>query len=122
MSARKKVLVVDDEERIRNIYSRTILAAASNIFDVYEASDAVQASELLSREKMDVILLDLRMPKVNGLQLFEVIHHSQPETKVIIASVFSVEQQKKIVPQAKDYYDKSQGALALLDKLTNAVI
>lgn len=119
---KKKVLVVDDEQRIRHIYARTIRAAASNIFDVYEASDAWEASELLSKEKMDVILLDLRMPRVNGLQLFEIIRHSQPETKVIVASVFSVEQQKKLVPEAKDYYDKSQGTLALLDKLTSAVI
>ena len=119
---KKRILVVDDEARIRHIYSRVIRAAASNVFDVLEASDATQAGEVLVREKVDILLLDLRMPGINGVNFSRIIREISPGTQVIVTSVFSVEQQRSLIPEAREYFDKSQGTLALLDKIASVAI
>jgi len=118
----KKVLIIDDEERIRAIYKRVCMALGNEICEVFEAADAVTATNILIRESVDLILLDIRMPGINGQTMFEVIREYTPDVDVIIASVFPVYQQRELFPQAKDYYDKSQGPFVLLDKLANVLL
>ena len=63
VNTKKKVLIVDDEPNVRRL-SRTIL---SKKFDVIEAEDGKQAIEIANAEKPDIILMDMMMPKVDGL-------------------------------------------------------
>lgn len=119
---KKRILVVDDEKRIRDNYCRLFSSVGSTLFEVVEAKDALEAAEILAREPIDVVLLDLRMPGVGGEKLFNVIQETNPRIHVIVASVYPIEKQKKIVPQADDYYDKSQGLLGLLEKTTNTLV
>jgi YesN/AraC family two-component response regulator len=118
----KKVLIIDDEERIRAIYKRVCLALGKDTCQVFEASDAVAATNILIRENIDLVLLDIRMPGINGQTMFEVIREYTPDVDVIIASVFPVYQQRELFPKARDYYDKSQGPFVLLDKLANVLL
>jgi len=62
-STKKKVLVVDDEPNVRRL-SRTIL---SKNYIVIEAEDGKQAIEIANSQKPDVILMDMLMPKMDGL-------------------------------------------------------
>jgi len=57
------VLIVDDEPNVRRL-SRTIL---SKNFDVLEAEDGRQAIEIANTQKPDIILMDMMMPKMDGL-------------------------------------------------------
>ena len=118
----KTILIIDDEEGIRNIYRQVFKALGSRVRKVFEAPNAVAATNILIREKIDIVLLDIMMPTVNGRVMFEVIREHTADMDIIIASVFPVERQKELCPGAKDYFDKSQGPFVLLDKLTEILI
>ena len=94
----------------------------SKIFDVYLAADAVEATNIIIRKNMDVILLDIKMSRVDGRQLWDIINEYDPGLKIIVASVYPVEKQKRMIPNAANYYDKSQGMMMLLEKVTNALV
>jgi DNA-binding NtrC family response regulator len=110
----KTILVVDDEARMRKIY-KTLLAIEG--YRVVEAPGAVEANEILKTEPVHLVLLDLRMPEINGNILYDVMQLFHKKTKVIVSSVYHIEKQKKIIPEAADYYDKSQGIEMLLKKI-----
>jgi len=118
---RKKILIVDDEEKIRANYCRLLQAAGKTLFDVFEASNVIEAAKILTYEEIDLVLLDIRMPGVDGRKLYEMICAARPETKVIVASVYTIDKQKEMIPEARDYYDKSQGPIGLLEKVTKCV-
>jgi len=75
---RRKVLIVDDEPNVRRL-SRTIL---SKKFDVFEAENGIQAIEMAKVQKPDIILMDMMMPKMDGLTACQAIRND-PETKSI---------------------------------------
>ncbi|MBU0567246.1 response regulator [bacterium] len=113
----KRILVVDDKEKIRNVYTSLLKAEG---FEVSEASSAVDAWEILKKEPIpiiDLILLDIKMPKVEGDDLYEIIRAFHKRVKVIVASVYPVDEQKRIIKDAADYYDKSQGIDVLVSKI-----
>jgi DNA-binding NtrC family response regulator len=114
MMERKKILIVDDEPRIRNIYAR-MLGEADWI--VREAASAEKAIEILIREKMDIVLLDINMPEVDGKTAFEIIQDYDPFLNIIISSVYPLHVQKMMIPSAYDYHDKSSGPAVLLEKI-----
>jgi DNA-binding NtrC family response regulator len=110
----KKILVVDDEARMRRIYKALFSVEG---YQVIEAPGAAEANEALKKDEIDLVLLDLRMPDVNGNILFDVMKMFHKKVQVIVSSVYHVEKQKKIVRGASDYYDKSQGIDILLRKV-----
>ena len=110
----ERILIVDDEERIRNIYTRLFVERG---FIVRQASDAVKATNILIRDNIGIVLLDIKMPEINGKTMFEVIEEYDPDIKVIISSVYSIDKQKRMIPKAADYFDKSQGLTILLNKI-----
>jgi len=79
----RRILVVDDEPHIRRVLE---VILGSSGFDVVLASDGMQGLDNLSREPVDLILLDLMMPGANGLEILSKIR-ANPEranTPVII--------------------------------------
>jgi len=114
----KKIIVLDDEERIREIYVRLL---TSEGYRVKEAPSAIDAHEILKREKFDLMLLDIKMPKVNGSEIHDVIEQFHKNLKVIVASIYPLDVQKRVIPGAYDYYDKSQGISLLVEKIRRAL-
>lgn len=86
-----KVLIVEDEAILRQAY-RSILKQEG--FDVHEAADGQAALGLLPRVKPDVIVLDILMPKMDGLAFLEAAHLAKdyPHTKVLAFSNLSDQQ------------------------------
>ena len=113
-----KILVVDDEEKIRDVYLRLLVQAG---FIVRSAANAQQAMGILVREPVDLVLLDLKMPRIYGRAMFDVIESNHQDTKVIISSVYPIVKQKELVSNADDYYDKSEGPLSLLAKVSHVL-
>ena len=109
-----RILIVDDEKRIRRIY-RDLLASFG--FLVEEAATADQANEIVKHEKVDLVLLDIKMPEAGGDSLFEVMSLFHRDMKVIVTSVYPLDVQRRMVAGAHDYYDKSQGIRVLLTKI-----
>ncbi len=110
----KTILVVDDEKMIRHIYATLLMAEG---YHVIEAPGAVEADEILKHERIDLVLLDLRMPDVNGKILHDVMLMFHKKVKVIVSSVYNVDTQRKIIPFAAGYHDKSQGVEFLLEMI-----
>lgn len=115
----KKILIIDDEDRIRDLYSRLFVQAG---IIVRRARNATEATNIMIREVIDLTLLDIKMAVVDGPTMFDIIKEYDPQGKVIISSVYPVEKQRELIPQALDYYDKSDGPLKLLEKVVNNLI
>ncbi|KPK98206.1 MAG: hypothetical protein AMJ95_05355 [Omnitrophica WOR_2 bacterium SM23_72] len=86
-------------------------------FDVRKASDVPKATELLLRENFDLVLLDIRMPGDGGKKMYEVIREYDPNLKVIVSSVYPVEEQIQSILGASAYHDKAQGIDDLMVKV-----
>lgn len=87
---RTTILIVDDHARLRALIRR--LAAQEPDLDVVgEAEDGAEAIRLTHKLRPDIVLLDLVMPRVNGLEAMRRIKAERPETKVIIVTVHTEE-------------------------------
>ena len=80
------ILIVDDNLRLRAIM-RGIAAQEPDLHVVGEAEDGAEAIRLAQELQPDIVLLDLAMPRVNGLEALQRIKGERPETKVIIVTV-----------------------------------
>ena len=76
---------MDDEEAVRRPMAKFLNRRGA---EVYEAGDGLQALALLDRESVDVILADLRMPRMNGRELFTALESDRPQlaTRVLFLS------------------------------------
>jgi DNA-binding NtrC family response regulator len=119
---KKRILIIDDEERIREIYKRYFNAVGASVFEIIETGNAREATEYIIREPVDIIILDIEMPGVDGRVMFEIIKEYNPDLKVIVASVYPIDQQKRLIPFALDYFDKSQGIMKLLAKVSHVLV
>jgi DNA-binding NarL/FixJ family response regulator len=80
------VLIVDDNPRLRALIRR-ISAQAPDLQVVGEAGDGAEAIRFTHLLRPDIVLMDLVMPRVNGLEAMRQIKVEHPETKVIIMTV-----------------------------------
>lgn len=105
MSAHKRVMFVDDEASVRGSWDRYL---SQHGFDVTTAEDGANAISKLSTEAVDVVVSDLKMPGVDGIQLLEWIHEQRPETQFILLTGYGSEDVEKRVRAlgAFDYLNK----------------
>jgi DNA-binding NarL/FixJ family response regulator len=83
-----RVLLADDEAMVR-AGVRAILATEDDIEVVAEAADGVEAVEAVRRHRPDVAVLDIRMPRMDGLAAGAQIRRTVPETAVVVLTTFS---------------------------------
>ncbi|MFI7536616.1 response regulator [Streptosporangium sp. NPDC049376] len=81
------VVLVDDEAMIRTGL-RLVLSGEPDIEVVGEASDGAEALELVARTRPDVVLIDVRMPRMNGLEASHRLVRDHPDSKVIVLTTF----------------------------------
>lgn len=112
------ILIVDDEERIRSIYRRVFQKEG---FSVEEAAGAGEAYENMMKKPADVLLLDIALPDVDGIVLYDIIKTFHNKTRIIVTSVFAVDRQKSLITGANDYYDKSESIRILVQKVKNSL-
>lgn len=87
---KKAVLIVDDEEDITWSISRH-LRRNEALLNVQCVSSGVDALDLLAESKIDLIISDIKMPGLSGLELLRIVSEEWPETKVIIMTAFGSE-------------------------------
>ena len=114
-----KILIVDDEERIRSVFVKIMQREG---FDVIEAAGAGEAYDLLLENAVDLILLDINMMNVDGTVLYEIAQMFCEKSKIIVTSVYPLEDQKKLIQGAADYYDKSDSLQILIRKVNRLLV
>ena len=92
------VLIVDDESLVRRGIKAFVSFEALHITDVYEACNGKEALEIFSKYKPQLVLADINMPKMNGLDLARIIKQSDPGVKVALITGY-------------DYFDYAVAAL-----------
>lgn len=80
-----RILIVDDEGNHRRALS---IGLRMEGFEVLEAADGQHALEALKREPVDVVIADLMMPRVDGLELARRLRFAYPRTKIILMSAY----------------------------------
>jgi len=85
-----KVLVVDDEPMVR-LFLRTILGSAEDIEVIAEAHDGEAALEAVHRCHPDVVLMDLRMPGMDGLTAIERINELSSPPNIVVLTTFDAD-------------------------------
>ncbi len=107
------VLLVDDHKDMRTEL-RKILDVTSDIQVVGEAADGKQAVEMAKKHRPSVVVMDIAMPKLNGLEATRLIRQGLPDTKVLICSAHSDE----------GYVERAMavGAAGYINKLTVAEV
>jgi CheY-like chemotaxis protein len=82
----KSVLVVDDDDTVREVLSYAIQQFGH---EVYKASNGIEAMEILGMNSgIEVVILDLRMPKMDGYDVCPMIRNLNPDIEIIISSAF----------------------------------
>lgn len=78
-----QLLIVDDDPTIRHLIRRTLERMGHAMM---EAEDGREAIDELTRQRADLVLLDLNMPQMEGIETVQEIRRSFPTTKVIVIS------------------------------------
>ena len=82
-----KVLIADDQELIRQSLE-IVLSTKEGIEVTGTAKDGREVIRCIRKEKPDVILMDVRMPEIDGVQCTEIIKENYPQIKIIILTTF----------------------------------
>ena len=82
----KKILVIDDEPIVRTSCIRSLSPEG---YEVKSASSGKEALELLENEPFNLVLLDLKMPDMDGIEVLKKIKNTWPDTKVVMITGYS---------------------------------
>ncbi len=86
-----RVIVVDDHPVVRRGL-RQMIEAEEGMKVVGEAGNGREAITIIRRTACDIVTLDIALPDVNGIEVFDQLHHEQPKLHVLIMSVYEEEQ------------------------------
>lgn len=119
----KKILVVEDSQAMRKLIT-SIIDSVDDV-EVTEAQNGFEALRLLPRESFDLIITDINMPDINGLELLSYVRQSEKHQSIPVVIVTSeasaADRQRGMALGATDYISKPFAADALL-KVINRLL
>lgn len=81
---KKRVLLVEDNDFIRKMY--VLKLSKADKFDIVEAADGPTALDVIAQQRVDLMLLDIMMPNMSGLEVLEALKKQNVQLPVIILS------------------------------------
>jgi CheY-like chemotaxis protein len=82
----KKILVVDDEKEINENLSEMLTNRGHQMFSALDGEEAIK---ILKENNIDLVFLDMRMPKVDGIQVIKAIKQHTPKTRIMVITGFA---------------------------------
>ena len=80
-----KILIIEDEEAIRRVLVK-ILTEENKDYQVSESEDGLAGIELIKASDFDLILCDIKMPKMDGVEVLEAVKKIKPEIPIVMIS------------------------------------
>ncbi|MEU6611105.1 response regulator transcription factor [Streptomyces shenzhenensis] len=121
------VVIADDQEMVRTGF-RLILEAQDEISVIGEASDGVEAVEVVRRLRPDVCLMDIRMPKLDGLEATRRLRrtpgNATDDTKIVIVTTFDLDEYvyRALRAGASGFVVKNSGPRLLIEAVHAAAV
>ncbi len=106
----KTVLIVDDSNTMRKIVSRALRQAGIDFDEILEAGDGLEALTVLGENNVDIVLSDINMPNMNGLEFLKAKSEDDAIKDVPVVMI-STETGADIINEAKSY-----GAIGAIKK------
>jgi|UniRef100_A0A7V6DPZ3 two-component system response regulator (stage 0 sporulation protein F) len=110
----KKILVADDEMAIRLLYSEELKEEG---YEVYTASNGREALDIIDTMPLDLVILDIKMPEMDGIEALRQIKEKKPNLPVLLSTAYGEYKQDFATWASDDYLVKSSD----LEDLKNAV-
>lgn len=85
----KRILIVDDQIGIRSLLSVLFFDCG---FEIFEASNGLEALKMVDKHQIELVVMDLRMPVMNGMESFNRMKKENNNIKVVLMSAFAEEE------------------------------
>ena len=120
VSAKQSILVVDDDLHILEVLEARITAAD---FQAFTASGAREALEIIQSHQVDLMVSDVRMPGMGGMDLLEKVHKLRPSLPVIFLTAYGTipDAVEAVKAGAADYLTKPFDGLDLIEKIRHVL-
>jgi CheY-like chemotaxis protein len=112
-----RILVVDDQPRARKSL-KALLSTWPRVVEICEAGSGLEAVRLVKELPPDAVLIDVRMPEMDGLEATTKIKALCPHVKVIVLSMYAEHQDEALNAGADAFLGKGEAAERLLDLLS----
>ncbi len=116
---RWRVLIADDQRPTRKGL-QALLALSPEVEVVGEAADGQEAVDLVAERRPDVVLMDIRMPVMDGLQATRKIKSQRPEARVIVLTMYAEYQAEALAAGVDAFLVKGGASEALRDAICKA--
>jgi len=114
-----KILVVDDEEIMRNLLDKLLSIEGYNILTAVDGQDAL---EVIAKENVDLVVSDMKMPRMDGFELLKNLRNNYPDIGVVIMTGYGDTYTVKdaLLLGADEYLSKPFKRLELLSVVEKA--
>ena len=117
MSEQIRVLIVDDQPRARQSL-KVLLGTCPQVKEVKEVALAREALRMMEESPLDLVLMDVQMPEIDGLQATQLIKAKWPQVKVIVLTLYAEYAAAAQAAGADAFICKGEPAEKLLTTLT----
>jgi len=114
-----RILIVDDQQHARRSL-RALLATRFQLVGTCEAVNGIEAIRCVEECKPDIVLMDVRMPRMDGIEATRIIRTKSAQVPVIILSMYSEHQAAALAAGANAFLSKGELPERLLAVLTAA--
>ena len=80
-----KILIIEDEEAIRRVLNK-ILSEENSSYEIFQANDGASGFEMIKQEDFDLVLCDIKMPKMDGIEVLQLIKKIKPDIPIVMIS------------------------------------